>query len=66
MTVEGASDVAKSVVGALGGAPALLVLLLLNCTFIAGAIWYLGKQEDNRHANQRALMERCLVGKEKI
>lgn len=66
MTVEGASDVAKSVVGALGGAPALLVLLLLNCTFIAAASFYLTKQEDNRHANQAVLLERCLVSKEKM
>lgn len=66
MTVEGVSDVAKEVVGALGGAPALLVLILLNVTGISAAAWYLAKQEDNRHANQLVLLERCLIGREKM
>jgi hypothetical protein len=51
---------ATETMGALRGTPILLVMVLLNCAFIAGAAFYLRIQQDNSYKLVDKMLDRCL------
>jgi hypothetical protein len=57
---QGVIGVAADTVGALRGSPTLLVMVVLNCVFIAGAAYYLRNQQDHAFKLVGAVLERCL------
>jgi hypothetical protein len=58
-TIPGAvARVGQSLIGALP--PAMIILVLLNCAFIAALIWFLGDQLEQRNKMAEELFHRCL------
>jgi hypothetical protein len=51
---------AGDTVGALKSTPILLVMVLLNCAFIAGAAFYLRNQQENAYKLVDKMLDRCL------
>jgi CDP-diacylglycerol pyrophosphatase len=52
--------VASDTVGALRGSPTLLVMVVLNAIFIAGAAYYLRNQQDHAFALVDKMFDRCV------
>jgi hypothetical protein len=59
---QGIVGVATDAVDALRGSPTLLVMVLLNCGFLAAAAWYLRGQQDNAFKLVDKMFDRCLPG----
>jgi hypothetical protein len=59
---RGVVSVATGAVDALRGTPMLLVMVLLNCAFIAAAAYYLRGQQDNAYRLVDKIFDRCLPG----
>ena len=57
---QGVIGVAADTVGALRGSPTLLVMVVLNCMFIAAAAYYLRNQQDNAFQLVGRIFDRCL------
>ena len=57
---QGVISVAADTIGALRGTPMLLVMVLLNCAFIAAAAYYLHGQQDNAFRLVDKMFDRCL------
>lgn len=56
----GVVAVASDTISALKASPMLLVMVLLNCAFIAAAAWYLRNQQDNAFKLVSTMLDRCL------
>ena len=56
----GMVSVASDTVGALKSTPVLLVLVLLNCTFIGAAAYYFRIQQENVSRLVDKILTRCL------
>jgi hypothetical protein len=54
---------AGETVGALKSTPILLVMVLLNCTFIGAAAFYFRVQQDNVYKLVDKMLDRCLSEK---
>jgi hypothetical protein len=59
---NGVTGVATDTVSALKGTPVLLVMVVLNCVFLAAAAWYLREQQDNAFKLVDKLFDHCLSG----
>ena len=59
-TPQGIVTVAGDTVSALKGSPILLVMVILNCVFIAAAAFYLKNQQDNAFKLVDEIFNRCL------
>jgi hypothetical protein len=57
---QGVVAVATDTIGALRGYPVLLVMVILNCVFIAAAAYYLRVQQDNAYKLVGSVLEHCL------
>lgn len=57
---QGIVGVATGTVDALRGSPMLLVMVVLNCVFIAAAAYYLKQQQDNAFKLVSTMFDRCL------
>jgi hypothetical protein len=57
---QGVVGVAADTIGALRGSPTLLVMVVLNCVFIAGAAYYLRNQQDHAFELVNKLFDRCM------
>ena len=56
----GVFGTANKAIGALSGAPMLLVMVLLNCAFIGAGAYYLRGQQSNAYLLVNRLLDRCL------
>ena len=59
---QGVVSVASDTIGALKGTPILLVMVLLNCAFLAVAAYYLRTQQQTAFQLVDKLFDRCLPG----
>jgi hypothetical protein len=57
----GMFSTANKAIGALTGTPILLVMVLLNCAFIAAAAYYLHGQQDHAFTLVNKLFDHCLA-----
>jgi hypothetical protein len=60
---QGVVGVATDAIDALRTSPTLLVMVLLNCVFLAVAGWYLRGQQTNAFALVDKMLEHCLAAK---
>ena len=58
--IKGAVNVATDTVSALKGTPILLVMVLLNCAFLAVAAYYLRTQQQTAFTLVGRVLDRCL------
>jgi hypothetical protein len=59
---QGVVSVATGAVDALRGTPILLVMVLLNCAFLAVAAYYLRTQQQTAFTLVNKMFDRCLPG----
>jgi hypothetical protein len=57
---QGVVGVATDTIGALRGSPLLLVMVLLNCVFLAAAAYYLRGQQAGTFQLVDKMFDRCL------
>jgi hypothetical protein len=57
---QGVVGVATGTIDALRTSPMLLVMVVLNCAFIAAGAYYLRNQQDHAYMLVNAVLERCL------
>jgi hypothetical protein len=57
---QGVVGVAADTVSALRGSPMLLVMVVLNCVFIAGAAYYLRNQQDHAFELVSKMFDSCM------
>jgi hypothetical protein len=60
MSDHGAAGVASDTINALKTSPVLLVVVILNCAFVAGAAYYLHTQQEGVVKLVAQLFDRCL------
>jgi hypothetical protein len=59
-TGDSAVSVASGAVDALRGTPVLLVMVILNCAFLAAAAYYMHGQQDGAFKLVDKMFDRCL------
>jgi len=57
---QGAFGVATDTIGALRDSPTLLVMVLLNCAFLAALAYYLHGQQEATYKLVDKMFDRCL------
>jgi len=66
---QAGSRVAESLVGGFVGAPALLLILVIDCAAMFAAAYFLLRQEDYRHLERVEivrLLQACIVPPERV
>jgi hypothetical protein len=60
MSDSGAFGTANKTIAALTGTPILLVMVILNCAFLAVAAYYLRNQQDHAFELVSKMFDRCM------